>query len=127
MTSDDIVAVEVQETDFGEKVVIDSPFDAKDFIKLLPWKAYGEEVAEYGSLGGKSRSRGDGVSDIAIQAVEDYAEEVGFTDSFSTHVSWDPEALGQDGGAWTIDADSMHEAFEFFEFCGFDTENQTAL
>lgn len=122
MSEDTITAVEVVETDFGEKVVLDSPFDAKDFIKVLPWNSFEEEVEEHGSLGAKAVSRGMSEDNVAIQAAEDFD----FSDGFATHVSWEPDAL-QGNGAWTIDAASLDEATEFFEHCGFEVENQTSL
>jgi len=127
MTKDAIVAVEVQETDFGEKVVLQSPFDAKDFIKVLPWKELQEEVAESGSLREKAVSRGMSEDNVAIQAIEDYMEEEGFSSTFATHASWESDALGRSEGAWTIDAEAWSEAQEYFEFCGFETQNQTNL
>ena len=127
MTEDAIVAVEVQETDFGEKVVLQSPFDAKDFIKVLPWKELQEEVAESGSLREKAVSRGMSEDNVAIQAIEDYIEEEGFSSTFATHASWESDALGRSEGAWTIDAGAWDEAQDYFEFCGFSTQNQTNL
>lgn len=127
MTEDAIVAVEVQETDFGEKVIINSPFDAKDFIKVLPWKEVQEEISEYGSLREKALSRGMGADNVAIDAIEDYHENEGFSSTFAAHASWEPDALGKDDGAWAIDAAAWDEASDFFEFCGFDTQNQTNL
>ena len=127
MTEDAIVALEVQETDFGEKVVLQSPFDAKDFIKVLPWKELQEEVAENGSLREKAVSRGMGEDNVAIKAIEDYIEEEGFSSTFATHASWESDALGRSEGAWTIDAGAWDEAQDYFEFCGFETQNQTNL
>lgn len=127
MTEDAIVAVEVQETEYGEKVVLQSPFDAKDFIKVLPWQEISAEISEYGSLREKAVSRGMGEDNVAIKAIEDYQEEEGFTDTFATHASWESDALGRSQGAWTIDAEALDEALAFFEFCGFDTQNQTNL
>lgn len=127
MDEDTIVAVEVQDTDYGEKVVLQSPFDAKDFIKVLPWQELSEEVSEHGSLREKAVSRGMSQDNVAIQAIEDYMEQEGLPSDFATHVSWDPSALGYEDGGWTIDADALHEAFDFFEFAGFETENRTEL
>jgi hypothetical protein len=125
--NDTIVAVEIQEQEFGEKVVLESPFEAKDFIKVLPWKAYSEELEENGSLKQKAVSRGMGADNVAIKAVEDYEEQEGFSDDFATHVSWDPDALGPSKGAWTIDVSGFEQAADFFEFCGFEVDNQTSL
>lgn len=121
--SDDVIrAVEVQEQDFGEKVVLDSPFEAKDVIKHLPWKAYEDEVSEYGSLKEKAADRGTNVKTSELQDVFDAYEAFGFSDDFATHVSWDPNALGPDSGAWTIDVESFEEAAQFFEFAGYTVE-----
>jgi len=124
MTEEDtIIAIEVQETEYGEKVVLQSPFEAKDFIKALPWKEVQEEVSDHGSLKAKAISRGMDADNVAIQAIEDFD----FSDDFATHASWESTALGPDSGAWTIDVDALDEAFEFFEFAGFETKNHTQL
>jgi len=122
MSEDVIQAVEVQETDFGEKVVIKSPFEAKDLIKHLPWKEYSEEVSEYGSLKEKAESRGTNTKTSQLMQVFDAYEKYGFSDDFATHVSWDPEALGPDTGAWTIDREAWVEAADFFQFAGYSVE-----
>lgn len=122
MSEDTIEAVEVQETDFGEKVVIKSPFEAKDLIKHLPWKEYGEEVSEYGSLKEKAEARGTNTKTSELIQVFDAYEKYGFSDDFATHVSWDPEALGPDQGAWTIDREAWVEAADFFQFAGYNVE-----
>jgi len=127
MTEDAIVAVEVQETDFGEKVVLESPFDAKDFIKVLPFNEISEEISKHGSLEQKAVSRGMSADNVAIRAIEDYHEQEGFTDTFAAHPSWEPDAFGRSEGAWTIDAGAWDEASKYFEFCGFKTQNQTNL
>lgn len=115
MANEPVVAVEIQETDFGEKVVIDSPYDAKDFIKVMPWKKYEEEIEEHGSLGEKAVSRGMGRDNVAIEA----AEEFDWSDDTATHASWESEALGPESGAWTVDRESFDEVAEFLEFSGF--------
>lgn len=118
MSNEPIVAVEVQEQKFGEKVVLDSPFDSKDFLKVLPWKEMQEEVEEHGSLREKAVSRGMSNDNVAIDAAEDF----GFSDDLATHVSWDSSALGPDSGAWTVDVESFEEVAEFLEFAGFPVE-----
>jgi hypothetical protein len=122
--SDDntIEIVEVQETDFGEKVIVDSPFEAKDFIKHLPWKEYQEEVSEHGSLKQKAKDRGTNVKTSELMEVFDSMEEYGFPDDFATHVSWDPNALGVDEGAWTIDREAVDTAADFWRFVGFNVK-----
>jgi hypothetical protein len=117
-----IVAVEIQEQEFGEKVVLDSPYESKDYIRHLPWKTYEEEVSEHGSLKAKAESRGTNTKTSELIEVFDAMEQYGFSDDFATHVSWDPEALGPDAGAWTIDVESFEEAKDFFEFCGYSVE-----
>lgn len=121
MSEDAIIAVEVIETDFDEKVALQSPYDAKDFINALPWKKTVEEVEEHGSLRAKLEDRG--VADGAITAAEDF----GFSDDFAAHPTWNPDAFGKDDGAWLIDADTFDEARQFFEFAGFEVENRTDL
>lgn len=118
MVEGTITAVEVQDTEYGEKLAIQSPFDAKDFVKVLPWKAYSEEVEEHGSLKAKAVDRGMSEDNVAIEA----AESFDFSDDFSTHASWDPNGLGYEDGCWTIDVDAWDEAAEFFEHAGFDTD-----
>lgn len=111
--NDTIEAVEIQETEYGEKVVLDSPFEAKEFINVLPWKTLEEEVDEFGSIRAKAESRD--VDDAAIRA----AEEFEFSDDFAAHASWDPNGIGYEDGAWVIDVDAWEEAREFFEFSGY--------
>lgn len=127
MTDDNTVEItEIQETDFGEKAVVDSPFDAKDYIKHLPWKEYGEEVSEHGSLKAKAEDRGTNVKTSELMEVFDAMEKYGFSNDFATHVSWDPNALGGDG-AWTIDREAVEEATDFWEFVGFNVEIEADL
>lgn len=126
MTEDTITVTEIVETDFGEKAVIDSPFDAKDYIKHLPWKEYADEVGEYGSLKEKAADRGTNVKTSELMEVFDAMEQYGFSDEFATHVSWDPDALSGDG-AWTIDREAVDEAKDFWEFAGFNVEITTDL
>lgn len=121
MTEDTIVAAELQETEFGEKLALQSPYDALQFMKSLPWKTLEEEVAEHGSLRAKLEDRD--VEEGAINAAEDF----GFSDDFAAHASWEPRALDPDTGAWMIDPDAWEEASEFFEFAGFEVENKTNL
>lgn len=127
MTKDSIVAFEVIDTQYGEKIVLKSPYDAKDFIKIMPFKQLQEEVAENGSLREKEVSRGMSADNVAIDAIEDYIEQEGFSSTFATHRSWESDALGRSEGAWTIDVGAWDEAQDYFEFCGFKTQNQTNL
>lgn len=121
MTEDTIKADTVIETSYGEKLALQSPYDAKDFIQALPWKTFAEEIEENGSLRAKLERRD--VAEAAIKAAEDF----NFSDNFASHASWDPDALGIDDGAWVIDVDAWDEAAEFFEHCGFEIENGTDL
>jgi len=118
---DNIEAVEIQETEYGEKVVLASPYDAKEFINALPWKELSEEESEHGSLRAKLESR-----DVAGPAI-DAAEEFDFSPDFAAHASWDPSALGYEDGAWVIDREAWDEAREFFEFSGFDVKVRSGV
>lgn len=114
--SDTITAVGIRETEYGEKVVLDSPYNAKDFINALPWKALSEEREEHGSFRAKLEDR-----DVANGAI-DAAEDFDFPDDFAAHPRWDSDALDGDG-AWLVDFDSWSVARDFFEFSGFDVED----
>lgn len=122
MSENTILAVEVQETDFGEKVVLDSPFDAKDYISHLPWKEYSKEIDEHGSLREKAESRGTNTKSSELTEVFNAMEKYGFSDDLSCHQSWEPDAMGPNNGAWTIDVESFEEAKDFFEFVGYSVE-----
>lgn len=114
MVQDDTIrAVEIQETDFGENVVLESPYEAKEFINALPWKELQEEVAEHGSL--RDKLEGRGVEPAAIDAAEAFS----FSDDFAAHSTWEPNARGYEEGAWVIDVEAFEEAAEFFEFAGY--------
>lgn len=122
MTDDNTIEiVSVMETDFGEKVVIDSPYESKEYISNLPWNEYQEELDEYGSLKNKAEQRGTNVKTSEMLEVFDAMEQYGFSDDFATHVSWEPDALGGDG-AWTIDKDAVDEAADFWKFVGYSVE-----
>ena len=124
MSDNTIEIVEVQETDFGEKAVVDSPFEAKDYIKYLPWKEYQEELDEYGSLKQKAEDRGDNVKSSEMKELFKTMEEYGFPDDFATHVSWDSNALGGDG-AWTIDREAVETAADYWQFVGYNVDITT--
>lgn len=121
-----IRAVEILETDWDEKIVLDSPYESRHYLKHLPWKEYQEEIDEYGSLKEKAESRGTNTKTSDLVEVFSSYEQYGFSDSFATHVSWNPDALGGDG-AWTVDADSWAELADFFEFAGFTVESDISL
>jgi len=119
MVDDNTIRVEsIQEQKYGEKAVIDSPYAAKDYIKFLPWKAYEDELDEHGSLKGKAQNRGTNTKTSELMKLFDEMEKYGFSNDFATHVSWDPDALDGDG-AWTIDAGSVPEAADFWQFAGY--------
>lgn len=114
-----IEVVEIRETQYDDEAVIDSPYEARHAIKFLPWKAYSEEIAEHGSLKGKAQARGTNTKTGELITLFSEMERYGFSDSFSVHQSWDGDALGGDG-AWTIDADAVPEAADFWEYLGYD-------
>lgn len=116
MSEDEIIrAVERIETDFDEKIVLDSPFEAKEFINALPWQKLEDEEKDHGSLTAKLENRE--VADAAIDA----AAQFDFSDDFSAHPTWEPEELNG-RGAWLVDADTFEETAEFFQFAGYDVE-----
>lgn len=122
MTEDNTIVIEsIQETNYGEKAVIDSPYEAKDAIKHLPWKSYSEEVAEHGSLKGKAEDRGTNTKTSELVEVFNAIEQYGFSDDFATHVTWDGDALGGEG-AWKIDREALAEAADFWQFLGYTVE-----
>lgn len=122
MSDDAIKAADVLETDFGEKVALDSPYESRHLLKYLPWKEYSAEVSEYGSLKEKAEARGTNTKTSELLQVFEAYEAYDFSDDFATHISWDPVALGPDTGAWTIDRDAWVEAADFFEFAGYEVE-----
>lgn len=122
MSEDTIKAVEIQETQFDEVVVLQSPYEARHIISYLPWNEYSQEVEEYGSLKEKAEARGTNTKTSELIQVFDAYEKYGFSDDFACHQSWDPEALGPDTGAWTIDRESWPEAADFFQFAGYSVE-----
>lgn len=122
MVSGTITIVKVIETEYGEKAVLDSPFEAKDYIKHLPFRSYAEEMEEYSSLKEKAADRGTNVKSSEMKEVFDQMERYGFPDEFASHVSWEPDALGGDG-AWLIDESAVDTATDFWQFCGFTVED----
>lgn len=122
-----ITVVEIQETQYGEKAVIDSPYESKEYISNLPWKSYEEEINEHGSLEEKAKSRGTNTKTSELQEVFDAMEQYGFSDDFATHVSWDPNALGPEAGAWTVDVEALPEACDFWQFVGYTVKNDTEV
>jgi len=93
-----IVAEEIVETRFGEKVYIDSPYEAKQYIKYMPWSADdGPNPEELDS-------------DTPVPDFE-------FSDEFETHASWDSDEY-----KWALDVASFNESIEYFKSVGFDVE-----
>jgi hypothetical protein len=127
MSGETISAEAVVETDFGEKVALQSPYEAKDLIKHMPWKEYADEIREFGSLKAKAESRGTNTKTSELTKVFQAYEKYGFSDEFATHVSWNPDALGAGSGAWTIDREAWAEASDFFEFAGYEVESATGV
>lgn len=121
MTDENTIrVVEIQETEFGEKAVVDSPFEARFAIKFLPWQEHEEELEEYGSLREKAEERfGANTKSSDMVELFDAMEQYGFSKDFASHASWDPDAL-DGGGAWTVDVEAMHEAADFWQFFGYD-------
>lgn len=125
--SDNTITIEsVQETTWGEKVVIDSPYEARNYIKHLPFVEYGEELDRHDSLKEKAADRGMNVKSSEAEELFDAIEQYGFSDDFAAHPSWDPDALGGDG-AWMIDKDAVEEATDFWQFCGFHVDVSVEL
>jgi|APHM01.1.fsa_nt_gi hypothetical protein len=114
-----ITVVEVQETQFGEKVLLDSPYESRHLIKHAPWKKYEEEVEEYGSLREKAESRGVNTKTSELFRVFDTFEMFEFSDEFAAHQSWESDAL-DGGGAWSVDRECWDELSDLFEFAGYE-------
>jgi DNA polymerase III delta subunit len=126
MSDNTIRLVEVQETEWGEKVVLDSPYESRNYIKHLPFVEYAEELDRHGSLRAKASDRGMNIKSSAAQQLFDSIEQYGFSDDFAAHSSWNPDALDGDG-AWMIDKDAVEEAVDFWQFCGFHVEGDVDL
>jgi hypothetical protein len=122
MSEDVIRAEKVIETQFDEKVALQSPYSSRHYLKHLPWKSFGEEIDEHGSLKNKAESRGTNTKTSELLEVFEVYQQFGFSDDFSVHHSWDPHALDDDEGAWVVDRNSFDELREFFEFAGFEVE-----
>jgi len=123
MSDDDTITAEaIIETQYQEKVALDSPYEARHLVKFLPWKEYAEEISEYGSLKEKAQARGTNTKTSELIQVFDAYEKYGFSDDFACHQTWDDSALGPDKGAWLIDKNCWTEAADFFEFAGYSVE-----
>lgn len=101
MSKGTITAVEIQETEYGEKVVLDSPFESKEYVKFLPW------------------GDGDEPNYDELEADTD-TPSFEFSDGYASHT----KALFDDGDfeGWAVDVDSWEETREFFESVGFTVE-----
>jgi hypothetical protein len=98
-----ITATEIVETNFGEKVLLDSPYEAKQYIKFMPWSA--DDGVNYDELEDDTPT-------------PDYE----FSPDFASHSSWDPEAY-----SWAIDKGTFGQAVDFFESVGIEVEDNTGL
>lgn len=98
-----IRVTEIVETEWGEKAILDAPFETKDYIKVLPW---GD--GEYGEAGVPQT---ENVSDQAAEAAQDFD----WPDDYESHVSWN-------GDNWTLDPDALGEAMDFWQAQGFNVE-----
>lgn len=98
-----ITMVEVYETEYGEKVQLDTPYKAREYIKYMPW------------------SRDDTVNGEELEP-KTIAPDFEFSEGFASHYSWNPTDY-----VWEIDRDSIHEAIEYFESVGFDIDDETGL
>ena len=122
MVAEDVIRVEdIHETQYGEKAVLDSHYMSKGAIKHLPWKKYEDECKEHGTLRAKAESRGVNTKTSDLYELFEEMEQYGFSNDFSTHVTWNPDALNGDG-AWMIDADALDEASDFWQFIGYTVE-----
>lgn len=99
----EIVATEIVETDFGEKVQIDTPYAAKEYIKYMPWSS-------------DQGTNGDELSASTI--VPDYE----FSPNFGCHHSWNGDAY-----VWEIDRDSFQQAIAYFQSLGIEVTDETGL
>lgn len=103
MSELEITVTEIVETDFGEKVQLDTPYEAKQYITYMPWQAsdtVNSEELEAGTI------------------TPDYE----FSPNFGCHHSWNP-----DDYVWEIDRESIHQAVEYFESVGIEVIDETGL
>lgn len=96
----------VVETQYGEQSVIDSPFEARFWVKVLPWQD-----------GEPSLERIDPEEEYAAEAVE-AAKEHDFGAS-EVRPSWDPQE-----SSWQIRNDEADAAIEFWEKNGWSVEDE---
>lgn len=93
-----ITAEEIQETNFGEKVVLDSPYEARDYVAFMPW---------------------DNGDDTNPDEFEDSGDvpDFEFSDDFGAHHKWDADEY-----KWKVDVDAFEEIHAYFESVGFEVE-----
>lgn len=101
-----IVIEELVETQYGEKAVIESPYHAKDYIKVLPWQPDEFQVAD--------------IDDDNRNDVREAVEEFDFPQEFTAHPRWN-------GDAWEIDASAALTAAEFWAEQNFNVEIEPNL
>jgi hypothetical protein len=117
MSDDTIVAVEIVETEYGERLALDTPYEARFFINNLPFKEY----STYNNFveGVKTNDVPDGV----VAAINDFD----FSPDYASYSDWDPDALGEDEGAWLVNPDTWTETRDFLEHCGLQVEMDVDL
>jgi hypothetical protein len=101
-----ITVSEVVESEYGEKAILESPFEAKDWIKALPW---GD-----GKFSNPGVPNTDSVPDDVAEAAEDFD----WSEDYESHVNWN-------GENWEVDPEALEEAAIFWELNGFDVEVET--
>lgn len=98
MSDNTIRFTEIIETEFGEKCVLESPYEAKNYINALAWNE--EEDYDESRL-----DEGETIPDFD------------FPEGFATHKNWDSE-----NSRWTVDAEAVPVLTEYFEAAGFEVD-----
>lgn len=98
MSKGKITATAIEEQEFGEKAILDSPYEAKDYLNALPW---GEE------------------DDYDESRLSDASDRPDFTfeSAFSAHQRWNP-----DESRWEVDAEALPVLEKYFEAAGFEVD-----
>lgn len=102
--TDTITAVELVETEYGEKVVLESPYEARDYIKYAPWGS------------------DDGVEEENLDESVDFE----FSDDFGCYREWDADELGG-SGAWLVRASTFPEFRDYLESVGYDVTTNVEI
>lgn len=89
---------ETIETEYGEKTVLDSPYEAKGYLNALPFQP-------------------DDDFDESRLEEDDDVPAFNFPDEFGAFQTWDA-----DNSRWMVAADSVDVLKEYFEEAGFDVE-----